>query len=190
MFWAHGSSVNFTIGELEERAMLSGLHTVADIFCCCCGQMIGWKYVILPLTVSFSYFSTWVWFSLLESLFCINAPEIFYVSTRILTVPTSCHISFYSFNIVSLSLSLSQESAHDKSQKYKEGKFVLERYISLLCHFSRLWQWVLLYPPKCVYTDSAYRACPYYRGRIVDEIGFSTEFYIDGHVSMSDAEDA
>ncbi|TKY49132.1 yippee protein [Spatholobus suberectus] len=39
--------VNFTIGALEERTMLSGLHTVADIFCCCCGQIIGWKYVIL-----------------------------------------------------------------------------------------------------------------------------------------------
>jgi len=26
--------------------MLSGLHTVADIFCCCCGQIVGWKYVL------------------------------------------------------------------------------------------------------------------------------------------------
>ncbi|KAH1218395.1 Protein yippee-like [Glycine max] len=81
--------VNFTIGTPEERMMLSGLHTVADIFCCCCGQIIGWKY----------------------------------------------------------------ESAHEKSQKYKEGKFVLER------------------------------------GRIVDEVDFSTEFYIDSHASMSDAEE-
>ncbi|KAI4322969.1 hypothetical protein L6164_022614 [Bauhinia variegata] len=84
------SAVNFTVGELEERVMLSGLHTVADIFCCCCGQIVGWKY----------------------------------------------------------------ESAHEKSQKYKEGKFVLER------------------------------------GRIVDEIDFSSEFYIDSRASMSDAEDA
>ncbi|XP_022634418.1 protein yippee-like At5g53940 isoform X4 [Vigna umbellata] len=37
--------VNFTIGVLEERMMLSGLHTVADIFCCCCGQIVGWKYL-------------------------------------------------------------------------------------------------------------------------------------------------
>ncbi|XP_056172826.1 protein yippee-like At5g53940 isoform X2 [Syzygium oleosum] len=55
--------VNFTLGTLEERIMLSGLHTVGDIFCCCCGQSVGWKY----------------------------------------------------------------EAAHEKSQKYKEGKFVLER---------------------------------------------------------------
>jgi len=33
------SSVNFTLGAPEERQMLSGLHTVADIFCCCCGQI-------------------------------------------------------------------------------------------------------------------------------------------------------
>ncbi|KAK2355254.1 hypothetical protein P8452_75415 [Trifolium repens] len=55
--------VNFTCGELVERMMVSGMHTVADIFCCCCGQIIGWKY----------------------------------------------------------------ESAHEKNQKFKEGKFVLER---------------------------------------------------------------
>ncbi|KAL0682176.1 hypothetical protein Bca4012_049023 [Brassica carinata] len=56
-------SVNISMGPLEERMMLSGMHTVADIFCCCCGQNVGWKY----------------------------------------------------------------ESAHEKEQKYKEGKFVLER---------------------------------------------------------------
>ncbi|XP_020275020.1 protein yippee-like At5g53940 isoform X3 [Asparagus officinalis] len=54
---------NISVGSLEERMMLSGMHTVADIFCCCCGQNVGWKY----------------------------------------------------------------EAAHLKSQKYKEGKFVLER---------------------------------------------------------------
>ncbi|CAE6239248.1 unnamed protein product [Arabidopsis arenosa] len=56
-------SVNISMGPLEERLMLSGMHTVADIFCCSCGQNVGWKY----------------------------------------------------------------ESAHEKAQKYKEGKFVLER---------------------------------------------------------------
>ncbi|KAH7546042.1 protein yippee-like At5g53940 [Ziziphus jujuba] len=56
--------VNITLGSEEERLMLSGSHTVEDIFCCCCGQILGWKYVV----------------------------------------------------------------AHDKNQKYKEGKFVLERW--------------------------------------------------------------
>ncbi|KAG6735796.1 hypothetical protein POTOM_061537 [Populus tomentosa] len=73
--------VNITVGVLEERMMLSGMHTVADIFCCCCGGIIGWKY----------------------------------------------------------------EAAHEMSQKYKEGKFVLER------------------------------------GRIVGEMDFSTELFIDTH---------
>ncbi|KAL5564330.1 hypothetical protein UlMin_028450 [Ulmus minor] len=83
-------AVNITYGAFEERTMLSGLHIVADIFCCFCGQIVGWKY----------------------------------------------------------------ESAHARSQKYKEGKFVLER------------------------------------GRIVDEeVELSTEFFIDTHANMSDAED-
>ncbi|KAL8130424.1 hypothetical protein V2J09_019579 [Rumex salicifolius] len=38
------NAVNIWAGEAEERTMLSGLHTVADIFCCCCGQLLGWKY--------------------------------------------------------------------------------------------------------------------------------------------------
>ncbi|XP_051115123.1 protein yippee-like At5g53940 isoform X2 [Andrographis paniculata] len=36
--------VNITIGAQEERVMLSGMHTVADIFCCWCGQLLGWNY--------------------------------------------------------------------------------------------------------------------------------------------------
>ncbi|KAK4492933.1 hypothetical protein RD792_000260 [Penstemon davidsonii] len=38
------NAVNITYGPHEERMMLSGMHTVADIFCCCCGQIVGWKY--------------------------------------------------------------------------------------------------------------------------------------------------
>ncbi|KAI4385656.1 hypothetical protein MLD38_003652 [Melastoma candidum] len=54
---------NVTVGTTEVRMMMTGLHTVADIFCVSCGSIVGWKY----------------------------------------------------------------ETAHDKSQKYKEGKSVLER---------------------------------------------------------------
>ncbi|XP_027929700.1 protein yippee-like isoform X1 [Vigna unguiculata] len=56
--------VNVTIGEKEERMMITGLHTVVDLFCVVCGSIVGWKY----------------------------------------------------------------EAAYEKSQKYKEGKFILERY--------------------------------------------------------------
>ncbi|TMW84418.1 hypothetical protein EJD97_025244 [Solanum chilense] len=37
--------VNITYGEAEERTLLSGMHTVMDIFCVRCGQIVGWKYV-------------------------------------------------------------------------------------------------------------------------------------------------
>ncbi|XP_054781617.1 protein yippee-like isoform X3 [Prosopis cineraria] len=56
--------VNVTVGEKEERMMITGLHTVVDIFCVTCGSIVGWKY----------------------------------------------------------------EAAHEKSEKYKEGKFILERF--------------------------------------------------------------
>ncbi|KAJ7961250.1 Protein yippee-like [Quillaja saponaria] len=56
--------VNVTVGEKEERPMITGVHTVVDIFCVACGSIVGWKY----------------------------------------------------------------ESAYEKTQKYKEGKFILERF--------------------------------------------------------------
>uniref|UniRef100_A0A7N0T335 Protein yippee-like n=2 Tax=Kalanchoe fedtschenkoi TaxID=63787 RepID=A0A7N0T335_KALFE len=56
--------VNVTLGEKEDRMMITGLHTVVDIFCVDCGALLGWKY----------------------------------------------------------------EAAYDKNQKYKEGKFILERF--------------------------------------------------------------
>ncbi|MED6173619.1 hypothetical protein PIB30_061326 [Stylosanthes scabra] len=56
--------VNVTVGEKEERMMITGLHTVVDIFCVACGSIVGWKY----------------------------------------------------------------ESAYEKTQQYKEGKFILERF--------------------------------------------------------------
>ncbi|KAI0512204.1 hypothetical protein KFK09_012842 [Dendrobium nobile] len=57
--------VNVTMGLKEDRMMMTGMHTVSDIFCVGCGSIVGWKY----------------------------------------------------------------EAAHEKSQKYKEGKFILERYM-------------------------------------------------------------
>ncbi|KAK6943116.1 Yippee/Mis18/Cereblon [Dillenia turbinata] len=56
--------VNVTVGEKEERMMMTGLHTVVDLFCVGCGEILGWKY----------------------------------------------------------------EIAYEKNQKYKEGKFILERF--------------------------------------------------------------
>eukprot|EP01026_Neomeris_dumetosa_P069206 TRINITY_DN6828_c0_g1_i1.p2 TRINITY_DN6828_c0_g1~~TRINITY_DN6828_c0_g1_i1.p2 ORF type:complete len:139 (-),score=3.28 TRINITY_DN6828_c0_g1_i1:545-961(-) len=37
--------VNVRHGNDEHRQMTTGWHVVADIFCCCCGVNVGWKYV-------------------------------------------------------------------------------------------------------------------------------------------------
>jgi len=39
------SSVNVTPGVKEDRMMMTGMHTVSDIFCVGCGSIVGWKYV-------------------------------------------------------------------------------------------------------------------------------------------------
>ncbi|KAI9494544.1 Yippee/Mis18 [Zychaea mexicana] len=40
-----GHVVNVAIGVKEERMLLTGMHTVADISCSVCGTRIGWKYL-------------------------------------------------------------------------------------------------------------------------------------------------
>jgi hypothetical protein len=40
-------SVNVTSGVKEDRLMMTGMHTVSDIFCVGCGSIVGWKYVRL-----------------------------------------------------------------------------------------------------------------------------------------------
>lgn len=37
--------VNVTVGAKEDRLMMTGLHTVADIYCVKCGSVVGWTYV-------------------------------------------------------------------------------------------------------------------------------------------------
>lgn len=87
-------SVNVSVGEKEERLMMTGMHTVADIFCVGCGSIVGWKYVRFggrDLKKNISL--------------CMLLDAISYLN------------SFF------------QETAHEKSQKYKEGKSVLERSV-------------------------------------------------------------
>lgn len=45
MIFLNFDSVNVNVGEKEERMMMTGLHTVVDIFCVGCGSIVGWKYV-------------------------------------------------------------------------------------------------------------------------------------------------
>ncbi|CAM8931635.1 unnamed protein product [Rhodiola kirilowii] len=51
-FWcSHGIAYlvenvdNVWTGEPETRKMTSGYHTVVDIFCVGCGDLMGWRYV-------------------------------------------------------------------------------------------------------------------------------------------------
>lgn len=37
---------NVSVGPLEDRQMTTGLHTVADISCNNCKQIVGWKYEV------------------------------------------------------------------------------------------------------------------------------------------------
>ena len=39
-----GQVINVYKGPCEDRLMTTGLHTVQDIFCTSCQQLVGWKY--------------------------------------------------------------------------------------------------------------------------------------------------
>ncbi|XP_008658619.1 protein yippee-like OJ1003C07.11 isoform X1 [Zea mays] len=36
--------VNICLGPNEDRYLVTGLHTVNDIYCSCCQQILGWRY--------------------------------------------------------------------------------------------------------------------------------------------------
>lgn len=38
-------SINVITGPDEERALITGLHVVCDLYCSCCKNIVGWKYV-------------------------------------------------------------------------------------------------------------------------------------------------
>ncbi|KDQ55815.1 hypothetical protein JAAARDRAFT_195630 [Jaapia argillacea MUCL 33604] len=38
------SAVNVKLGKKEDRHLLTGVHTVADVFCMGCNDRIGWYY--------------------------------------------------------------------------------------------------------------------------------------------------
>ncbi|KAK1571229.1 hypothetical protein Q3G72_013748 [Acer saccharum] len=37
-------AMNVVVGQKEDRHLLTGLHTVADISCADCREVLGWKY--------------------------------------------------------------------------------------------------------------------------------------------------
>lgn len=87
--------MNVNVGEKEERMLMTGMHTVVDIFCVGCGSIVGWKYV----------------------RYCIS----FLMQ---LLVPL--------FDFLMYPFVIFRKAAHEKSQKYKEGKFIIERYRNIV----------------------------------------------------------
>ncbi|EEF43424.1 protein yippee-like At4g27745 [Ricinus communis] len=37
-------AMNMTVGPKEDRQLMTGLHTVADVYCSDCHEVLGWKY--------------------------------------------------------------------------------------------------------------------------------------------------
>ncbi|KAJ6879634.1 protein yippee-like [Populus alba x Populus x berolinensis] len=37
-------AMNITLGPKEDRRLITGLHTIADVYCSDCGELLGWKY--------------------------------------------------------------------------------------------------------------------------------------------------
>ncbi|MFQ6626420.1 hypothetical protein Gotur_006017 [Gossypium turneri] len=37
-------ATNIMVGPKEDRQLMTGLHTVADVYCCDCREVLGWKY--------------------------------------------------------------------------------------------------------------------------------------------------
>ncbi|XP_050152460.1 protein yippee-like At4g27745 [Malus sylvestris] len=35
---------SLSVGPKEDRHLMTGLHTVADVSCCDCHEVLGWKY--------------------------------------------------------------------------------------------------------------------------------------------------
>ncbi|XP_077248504.1 protein yippee-like At4g27745 [Tasmannia lanceolata] len=38
-------AMNIVMGSKEDRQLVTGLHTVADVQCCDCREVLGWKYL-------------------------------------------------------------------------------------------------------------------------------------------------
>ncbi|KAL5567722.1 hypothetical protein UlMin_024297 [Ulmus minor] len=38
-------AMNIIVGKNEDKQVITGLYTIADIFCSNCGEVMGWKYL-------------------------------------------------------------------------------------------------------------------------------------------------
>jgi hypothetical protein len=94
--------VNIKEGDPNERPMTTGLHIVRDTFCVKCDAHVGWKYVSAPLL-----------------------PTLPYPNERH-ALHNFCQAPALSETAMTDEMHW-QDRAYENSQKYKEGKFILER---------------------------------------------------------------
>jgi hypothetical protein len=90
--------VNVTWGPKEERLLITGVHTVADIYCTSCNTVLGWKYVRQMA------------FDVLQGFAQPPAPS-----------PAHCQRALYHC------CAHTQEHAVEEREKYKEGKSIVEK---------------------------------------------------------------
>ena len=92
------TATNVMLGPKEERVLMTGLHSVSDIFCSACSARLGWKYL-----------------EAFESR-CDRGRERFARDPSARAPPGSDHL-----------VSTSRACTPPRSQKYKEGKFIVEK---------------------------------------------------------------
>lgn len=90
--------------------MTTGMHVVADISCARCLNVVGWKYVSVWRAAGWAV--------------CVGWPAPLHGSLN-QALPDS--VSRALITTVNLAVLQTQEAAHETSQKYKEGKFIIER---------------------------------------------------------------
>ena len=93
------AAANVQLGPKEERILMTGLHTVADVYCSECTSRLGWKY--------------------LEAFETRCARRALQGSATFLFPPCPTPAP--------LIASAFRSSVSVRSQKYKEGKFILEK---------------------------------------------------------------
>ncbi|EPY86671.1 protein yippee-like protein [Camelus ferus] len=107
------SVVNVGCGPAEERVLLTGLHAVADIYCENCKTTLGWKYQMASSSNTCNH-----------PLY-LEPQEGAPLPTTSLPC-TGCVMTLSETDSVLKPLSFSKEHAFESSQKYKEGKFIIE----------------------------------------------------------------
>ncbi|XP_057348455.1 protein yippee-like 1 isoform X1 [Manis pentadactyla] len=121
--------VNVGCGPAEERVLLTGLHAVADIYCENCRTTLGWKYGLALGSLSGTTLPSLPLISAYLDLL-LKLPDL-----RLCPAPALAEGTCRSSHAQpppawerpgGVAPVLVEEHAFESSQKYKEGKFIIE----------------------------------------------------------------